>query len=94
MIPANNQATLICDSVNMINANTVLAGYATLQVPDGTVSAPGLGFVSEPTTGLYRAGSGQYAIAILGVNLLTLTATGLTIAGTGTFTNGIAGGTF
>jgi len=93
-ITAANQATLICDSVNILNANTVLAGYANIQIPDGTVASPGLNFVSEITTGIYRAGSGQFAIAVLGVNLLTLTATGLTIAGTGTFTGGVSGGTF
>ena len=93
-ITAANQATLICDSVNILNANTVLAGYANLQIPDGTVAAPGLSFVSENTTGIYRAGSGQFAIAILGANLFTLAATGLSIAGTGTFTGGISGGTF
>jgi len=43
---------------------------------------------------LYRAGAGQFDTAILGVVRSTLTATGLTIAGTGTFTGGVAGGTF
>jgi hypothetical protein len=58
------------------------------------VSAPALYFASESNTGVYRAGTGQFNIAVLGVNLLSLTATGLTISGAGTFTGGISGGTF
>jgi hypothetical protein len=58
------------------------------------VGVPALSYASEPTTGLYRAGAGQFNTAILGVVRSTLTATGLTIAGTGTFTGGVAGGTF
>ena len=93
-ISANQQSTLICDSSNLINANTVLAGSTSIGLIDGTVSSPALYFGSEPTTGIYRAGSGEFNTAILGVNRSTLTATGLTISGTGTFTDGISGGTF
>ena len=93
-ITANNQATLICDSVNLVNANTVLAGLSVLTMPDGTVATPALSFTSEPSTGIYRGGAGLLNIAILGVNLFQLAATGLTINGTGTFTGGISGGSF
>ena len=93
-IASNQQATLICDSVNLVNANTVLAGASSIGLIDGTVSSPALYFGSEPTTGVYRAASGQFNISILGTNLFTLSATGLTINGTGTFTGGISGGTF
>lgn len=93
-IASNQQATLICDSVNLVNANTVLAGASAIGLINGTVSSPALYFGSEPTTGVYRAASGQFNIAILGSNLFTLSATGLAIAGTGNFTGGIAGGVF
>lgn len=93
-IASNQQATLICDSVNLVNANTVLAGASAIGLIDGTVSSPALYFGSEPTTGIYRAASGQFNIGILGTNLFTLSATGLAIAGTGNFTGGIAGGTY
>jgi hypothetical protein len=93
-IASNQQATLICDSINLVNANTVLAGSSSIGLINGTVAAPALYFGSEPTTGVYRAGTGQFNIAILGVNLFSLTATGLSIPGTGTFTGGISGGTF
>jgi hypothetical protein len=93
-IASNQQSTLICDSINLVNANTVLAGSSSIGLINGTVSAPALYFASESNTGIYRAGTGQFNIAVLGVNLLSLTATGLTISGAGTFTGGISGGTF
>lgn len=95
-IAAGNQATLICDSVNLLNANTVLAGASAISLINGSVSNPSLSFASEPTTGIYRAASGEFDIAILGANLFSLTATGLTINGTITATNyvGITGGVF
>jgi hypothetical protein len=93
-IGSNQQATLICDSVNLVNANTVLAGATAIGLVDGSVSSPALYFGTEPTTGVYHAASGQFNIAILGNNLFTLSASGLTINGTGTFTGGISGGTF
>lgn len=94
VINSNEQATLICDSVNLVNANTVLAGSTTLGIIDGSVASPAIYFSNEPTTGIYRGGSGQFDIGILGVNRFALTATGLTVDGDGTFTGGIAGGTF
>jgi len=93
-IGSNLQSILICDSINLVNANTVLAGSSSLSLPNGTAGAPSLYFSSEPTTGVYHANSGEFDIAVLGVNLFALTATGLTIPGTGTFTGGVAGGTF
>jgi hypothetical protein len=63
-----------------------------------------LNFSSEVTTGIYRAASGEFNIAILGVLRSTLSASGLAVVGavssttTGTFgsgvTGGIAGGTY
>lgn len=93
-IASNQQATLVCDSVNILNANTVLAGSVSIGLIDGSVASPALYYGNEPTTGMYRAGSGQWNVSILGVLRLTLTATGLTYAGTGTFTGGISGGVF
>lgn len=93
-IAAGNQATLICDSVNLVNANTVLAGSSAISLLNGTVSNPSLNFASEPTTGIYRAASGEFNTAILGVLRSTLSATGLAIVGTGNFTGGVSGGAF
>jgi hypothetical protein len=93
-IAAGNQATLICDSVNLLNANTVLAGSSAISLLNGTVSNPSLNFASEPTTGIYRAASGEFNTAILGVLRSTLSASGLAIVGTGNFTGGVSGGVF
>jgi hypothetical protein len=94
ILTAGSQATLVCDSVNLFNANTILAGSSTVSLQNGSVGAPSLNFSSESTTGIYRAASGEFNHAILGVLRSTLSATGLAIVGTGNFTGGIAGGTF
>jgi hypothetical protein len=93
-IPAGQQATLVCDSVNIYNANTILAGSSAISLIDGTVSAPALNFASEPTTGIYRGSAGRFDVAVLGVNRLSATATGISVNGTGTFSGGISGGVF
>lgn len=100
VIPSGQQVTLACDGTNFFNANTSQAGsVTTLSLADGNVGAPSLNFGNEATTGVYRAGAGQFNTSILGVLRSTLSATGLTIAGsvagtTGTFTSGVSGGTF
>lgn len=94
VLTAGSQATLVCDSVNLYNANTVLAGSSNISLNNGAVGAPALNFGSEPTTGIYRNASGEFNIAILGVLRSTLSASGLAIVGSGNFTGGIAGGTY
>ena len=94
ILTAGTQATLVCDSVNLFNANTILAGSSTVSLNNGSVGAPSLNFSSETTTGIYRAASGEFNIAILGVLRSTLSASGLAIVGTGNFTGGISGGVF
>jgi len=94
VVPAGQQVILLCDSVNLLNASTIAAGANNISLVSGTVGAPSLNFASENSTGIYRPASGEFGIAILGVNLFNLSATGLTISGTGTFTGGISGGVF
>ena len=94
ILTAGSQATLVCDSVNLYNANTVLAGASVVSLNNGSVGAPSLNFASETTTGVYRAASGEFNIAILGVLRSTVSASGLAIVGTGNFTGGVAGGTY
>ena len=93
-VPASQQVILLCDSVNLLNASTIAAGAVNVSLVDGTVGAPSLNFATETSTGIYRPGSGEFGIAILGVKLFGLTATGLNIPGTGNFTGGVQGGTF
>ena len=93
-IPAGQQVILLCDSVNLLNASTIAAGAVNVSLVSGTVGAPSLNFSSETSTGIYRSGSGEFAIAILAVQRFRLSATGLLITGTGTFTGGVSGGLF
>jgi hypothetical protein len=85
---ANQQAILICDATNVLNATTVIVGSNSISLIDGSVGAPSLNFGSETTTGMYRPGAGQIGWGILGVNGMTLSATGLTVP------SGITSGTF
>ena len=94
VVPAGQQVILLCDSINLLNASTIAAGASNVSLASGTVSVPSLNFSAEGSTGIYRPASGELGIAILGVNLFNLSATGLTISGTGTFTGGISGGVF
>jgi hypothetical protein len=94
ILTAGSQATLVCDSVNLYNANTILAGSSNISLSNGSVGAPSLNFSSETTTGVYRAASGEFNIAVLGVLRATVSATGLAVVGTGNFTGGISGGTY
>lgn len=82
------QATLICDSQNILNANNVVAGSASYSLPNGSVGSPSLYFASETNTGVYRATSGSFDITVLGTNQFSLTSSGATIP------SGIGGGTF
>jgi hypothetical protein len=82
------QATLICDSQNILNANNVVAGAASYSLPNGSAGSPSLYFASETNTGVYRATSGSFDITVLGTNQFSLTSSGATIP------NGIGGGTF
>jgi hypothetical protein len=82
------QATLICDSQNILNANNVTAGSASYSLPNGSVGSPSLYFASETNTGVYRATSGSFDITVLGTNQFSLTSSGATIP------SGIGGGTF
>lgn len=93
-ITAGQQSTLICDSINLVNANTVLAGATSINLNDGTVGAPSLNFGSEPSTGIYRPSAGEFGISVLGTQRAVVSATGIGITGTGTFSGGVSGGTF
>jgi len=94
IVPAGQQVILLCDSVNLLNASTILAGTTNLSIGDGSASAPSLAFASETNTGVYRPGAGQFAITILGTQRLNVAASGVSVTGTGTFSSGVLGGTF
>lgn len=94
IVPAGQQVTLVCDSVNLLNANTIQAGVTTVQLANGLVSTPSLSFGSELSTGVYRPGAGQFAISILGTQRVNVTASGVSVTGAGVFSGGVGGGAF
>ena len=77
ILTTGTQATLVCDSVNLYNANTILAGASTISLQNGSAASPSLHFASEPTTGVFRPAAGQFGISILGVQKFMLTANGI-----------------
>ena len=93
-IPPGQQATLICDGTNFLNANTTQAGASAVSLIDGTVGTPSLNFAAETSTGVYRPAAGEFGVSVLGTQRFKATATGVSVTGSGTFTTGIAGGTF
>jgi hypothetical protein len=93
-VPGASQSILVCDSVNILNANTYLAGSTGISLGDGTVGSPSLNFATETSTGVYHATSGQFNISVLGSNIASFVSTGLVVTGTGTFSGGISGGVF
>jgi hypothetical protein len=94
LIPAGNQATVICDGVNFFNANTVQAGGSVVNLVNGSTSNPSIYFGSEPNTGIYRPGVGTLGVSILGANKFNVTSSGIETIGTGNFEAGISGGDF
>lgn len=94
LVPAGEQAILICDSANFLNATTVLAGATSVSLGNGTVSVPSLNFASETNTGIYRPGSNELGITVNGTQVFKATTSGIVVTGTGTFSGGVAGGAF
>lgn len=88
VIPPGQQATLICDGTNFLNANTTQAGASTISLLDGTVGTPSLNFASETNTGVYRPGAGRFGISILGNQAVDISSSGMKVP------VGISGGTY
>ena len=93
VITSGQQSTLICDSVNLVNANTIVAGQSAVNLLDGSVASPSLYFGTETSTGIYRGGTGKFNIAIVGVKILEAGASGLAITGSVAATTGVSGTT-
>lgn len=94
IVPPGNQVTLICDGTNFLNANTTQAGATIISLVNGTVSTPALNFAAETSTGIYRPSAGKLDISILANQIVEVSASGVSVTGTGTFSNGISGGVF
>jgi hypothetical protein len=88
VVPPGQQATVICDGTNFLNANTTQAGATSVSLVDGTVSTPSLNFAADTSTGIYRPGSAQFGIALSGAVAVNLSSSGMKVP------IGIIGGTF
>jgi hypothetical protein len=93
-VPAAGQATVFCDSTNILNANTTQAGGTSFSLVNGSAGSPSLNFGSETNTGVYRPGAGRFGISVLGTQIVDVNANGVDVTGTGNFTGGVSGGTF
>ncbi len=54
---------------------------AGADLPDGTDTAPGLAFATDPDTGLYRIGDGLLGFAVKGVERVRVTGAGMQVTG-------------
>lgn len=73
----NQQSIIFCDGVNVTAAQTATMSASSITVGDGTVGAPSLSWLLEPTTGMYRSSAGHIDFAVLGVRRLSITANGV-----------------
>jgi|688.fasta_scaffold02404_36 hypothetical protein len=70
-------ADALTNSLSRTGAGGMLAPF---RIADGSVSGPGLSYLNETNTGLYRSGSGSVWMSILGVNVAQFSTVGLTVA--------------
>ena len=87
----NNQAILICDGTNVLNASTALVGSVSISFADGSAGSPSIRFATDTDTGFYHPATNQIGVSTNGTNIATFSTAGLTVAGTGTFTGGVTG---
>jgi len=94
-IGQNQQSTIVCDSVNVYNANNAIIGALAIQLINGSVSSPSLAFNVEPSLGMYRANAGEIGWAVGGNNIMTMTGASVSSGGGGILMPvGVSGGVF
>ena len=82
-------AFVVCDGTNVYSTTTnTSSSFTTVSLAPGSVGSPSLNFLGNTNTGLYLPASGQFAVAVNGVQQMLLTSGGLTVP------SGISGGTF
>ena len=89
-ITSGQQSTLICDSVNLVNANTIVAGQSAVNLLDGSAASPSLYFGTETSTGIYRGGTGKFDITVVGSKILEVAASGVSVTGSMSSTSSIS----
>ncbi len=89
-----DMANEITNSLSRTGAGGMLAPF---RLADGSITTPGIAYLNETNTGLYRSGSGSVWMAVLGVNVAQFSSTGLLVPTGKAFTaqgNATVGGTF
>ena len=94
-IPQGASLVIICDGTNVYNAASGSSSSLTsLTLGNGSLAVPSLKFSGDLNSGVYLPATGQVGFVIANTQRGYYNATGLTIAGTGVFSNGIQGGGF
>lgn len=68
-------------STTGLSVTGFVSASTILKTGDGTVSLPGVTFISDPDCGLYRIGANNDGFALNGAKVLDIKTTGLSIAG-------------
>jgi hypothetical protein len=76
--------TEITNSLSRTGAGGMLVPF---RIADGLVTGPGLSFLNETNTGLYRSGAGSTWMAVLGVNTAQFSTVGVTLPAGRALTN-------
>jgi hypothetical protein len=91
---------LICDGTNVYNAASgSTSSITSLTVGNGSTAVPSIKFTGDVTTGIYLPSTSTFGFVVNSTQAGYFNTSGLTVNGavagtTGTFTTGIAGGTF
>ena len=94
-VPQGTSLVVISDGTNVYNAGSGASSSITsLTLGNGSLSVPSLKFSGDVNSGMYLVGSSQVGFVIANAQAGYYNATGLTMAGTGTFVGGVAGGSF
>ena len=72
----NDVANELTNSLSRTGAGGMLAPF---RIADGSITAPGLAFLNETNSGLYRSGAGNLRMAVLGVYVMQWSSTGILI---------------
>lgn len=71
-----DMANELTNSLSRTGAGGMLAPF---RIADGTVTGPGLSYLNETNTGLYRLSAGSVWMSVLGVNTVQFSTVGMTI---------------
>jgi hypothetical protein len=94
-VAQNTSLILVCDGTNVYNAASGSSSSITsLTVGNGSLSVPSINFSGDLNSGIYLPNTSQVGFVIGNLQVGYYNASGITMAGTGTFVGGVSGGTF